>query len=540
MDSSLGWRRLRRYGPLLAVVAVLLVSVVLSVRASIAAADGRLIYALDDAYIHLAIAKNVARHGVWGCTPFHFSSSSSSPLWTLLLALIDVAVGVRDATPLALNTLLALLTLVVADRYLTRFSVSAVVRLAALFGLVIASALPAMILIGMEHVLHLLLTIWFTCAAADALARTRGDVPEFRSTILLCGLAALLGASRYEGFFLIAIVCLTFAFLHQLWRGVLIGATACAPAVAFGAISVMNGAFFFPNSLMLKAASGSASGLAVLLKPIGSEDLAFLQHNLPLLAVAVVSLVGAAVHAIKRRGMSRPHVLLPLWLPPAILLHGHLVFSSTYWAYRYDAYLLGLAVFAASVALSDFGSGTGTRAQLWNTTCAVVLVTLVGNVANYKEAIFPRAEIAGSRNTLLEHVAAAEFVRAYYSHDVVAVNDLGAVTYYTEARILDIAGLGDVEPLIVQRRTGSYERDDVRTWTGAYQPRIAIIQLDWAWVAPRIPREWIKTAEVAIPPGGQRLGLYAIDPGAAAALRANVAYHYGELHGAAGYRVRLF
>ncbi|MGH9386953.1 MAG: hypothetical protein ACRD2N_22015 [Vicinamibacterales bacterium] len=42
--------------------------------------NGRLSYSLDDAYIHLAIAKNLARHGLWGCTPFHFSSSSSSLL----------------------------------------------------------------------------------------------------------------------------------------------------------------------------------------------------------------------------------------------------------------------------------------------------------------------------------------------------------------------------------------------------------------------------------------------------------------------------
>ena len=37
-----------------------------------------LVYGLDDAYIHMAIAKNLARHGVWGVTPFHFASASSS------------------------------------------------------------------------------------------------------------------------------------------------------------------------------------------------------------------------------------------------------------------------------------------------------------------------------------------------------------------------------------------------------------------------------------------------------------------------------
>jgi hypothetical protein len=36
---------------------------------------------------------------------------------------------------------------------------------------------------------------------------------------------------------------------------------------------------------------------------------------------------------------------------------------------------------------------------------------------------------------------------------VVIVNDLGAVTYYTQARILDLVGLGDTEPLEIMRRT---------------------------------------------------------------------------------------
>src|SRR4051812_38397661 len=68
---------------------------------------GRVIYALDDAYIHMAIAKNLALHGVWGVRADSFAAASSSPLWTALLGAVFTTVGVRDAVPLCLNTVFA-------------------------------------------------------------------------------------------------------------------------------------------------------------------------------------------------------------------------------------------------------------------------------------------------------------------------------------------------------------------------------------------------------------------------------------------------
>jgi len=121
----------------------------------------------------------------------------------------------------------------------------------------------------------------------------------------------------------------------------------------------------------------------------------------------------------------------------------------------------------------------------------------------------------------------------------VIVNDLGAVTYYAQTRILDLVGLGDIEPLEIMRRTGSYTSADVRTWTARYQPAIAIVQLGWGWVVPRVPSEWIKVAEVEVPTSHQRVGFFAVKPGESWILRSSVEQDYAPLARALGYRLKL-
>ena len=76
----------------------------------------QVVYSLDDPYIHMAMARNLVEHGVWGVTRYEFSSSSSSPLWVLLLASGYLVIGVRDFLPLLLVLAATSLALIVADR----------------------------------------------------------------------------------------------------------------------------------------------------------------------------------------------------------------------------------------------------------------------------------------------------------------------------------------------------------------------------------------------------------------------------------------
>jgi len=75
--------------------------------------EGHLIYPLDDTYIHMSIAKNVVLHHVFGVTRYEFTSSTSSPLWTFLLAITYLAFGVNERSPLILNLLFGTLAILI-------------------------------------------------------------------------------------------------------------------------------------------------------------------------------------------------------------------------------------------------------------------------------------------------------------------------------------------------------------------------------------------------------------------------------------------
>jgi hypothetical protein len=516
---------------------VFLAALAVALREALRATDGRLVYALDDAYIHMAVARTLARHGLWGCTLFHFSSSSSSLLWTFALGAAYRVFGVHDSIPLVLNVALGIGTLLVANASLARFGVPPLPRASALVGIVVAFPMAGMVLMGMEHVLHLLLTIAFATVAVDALTTPAADERlARRRTVTLCLLGALLGASRYEGYFLVGLVCLTLVVRRQSVRSALVLSTALLPAVAFGAISVANGSYFLPNPLMIKAVGEKASTVSALLHPFGTDDLAFLRNDR-----AMPILLGLAVLVVLARGrvrrfLWRPPVVLSGLLAAMILLHGHYVFSPLYWAYRYDAYLIGFGLLVAAVVAVEMPTP---RALPRGALPALAVALLLPFVADVREGLSPDAEIEGAQGTYLEQVQTAEFVRLYYPHAAVIVNDLGAVTYYTEARILDLVALGDMEPLAIMRRTGAYTSRDVTTWTSRYHPSIAIVSLGWSMVGPLIPHEWVRVAVVEEPPHHHRVGFYAVDRREDWTLRSRVAQHYGPLARARGYGVRL-
>ena len=172
-------------------LAVLVAQILLGMRL----AEGRWVYTLDDAYIHLVMARNLALHGVWGVAPDTFAACSSSPLWTLLLALGMRVLGAREWLPGLFNLAFTLLTLLAVDRILARRDVSARQRVAAGLALFFLVPLTVIASTGMEHVLHVLLTVLFLAAGLRALEE---PAPSRSRAAVLPLLAILMTGARYE------------------------------------------------------------------------------------------------------------------------------------------------------------------------------------------------------------------------------------------------------------------------------------------------------------------------------------------------------
>ena len=529
--------------PLLAALTLLLAATVYGVRASLAATGGTLVYTLDDAYTHMAMARTFAVDGVWGCTPHAFGSASSSPAWVVAIALAYIVTGgVRESAPLVLNVLFAALALGVADRWLRRAGASAWLRLATLVGLVIVFPMAPMALYGMEHLMHGLLTLAFAGSAAWALGQPPDDpAARWRDARRLALLGAVLSASRYEGFFLVGAVCLAFALTRRVAQGLAIGLVSGVPALALGAASVASGSLLLPNPLVLKAGGDGASPLAALFKPIGPADWAAYHANPGLLGVLAAAIALVLIDGVRHRTLRRPRTLLAAFLAGAVLLHQHFAFSSAFYVYRYDAYLLLFAVFAAGVWLAGVGQGDGPPGRWRRVAAAGAVAAVVGLLGHVRAAFVPDAEVAAASLTAREHQTLARFATTYFRGQTIVVNDIGVMAYRFEGRPIDMFGLCDIEPVLARRKPGGYTKDGVRDWAAAAHAQIAIVQRTWGWVPPHIPAEWRPVAELTILPERRVIAFYAVDDAVSLRdVRGDVGEFFTPMLDSGRYELRLF
>jgi hypothetical protein len=517
-------RQIKKWWPAIVCTVAYYTIVLWCIRASIATTGGHLVYPLDDTYIHMAMAKNFSDHGVWGYTRYAFSSSTTSPFWTATLALGYFILGHNEWLPLFYNLLVG--TVLIAYLFiLLRDSAPPLPVFFLLLAITAVTSVPALTLLGMEHLLHALLTLMFVCVGAKVVAECPETLSDTRS---LLPLAALLPMTRYEGCFAVAWVCSLLFLKRRPRHAVSVAAAGALPVLLYGALSVLHGWLPFLNSILLKGHRPSLSNLRSIVDGLGLHAIGVLTSSPLLLLLLVLSIATCLCHT----QASRPGNEEQAWWRVVIflgILFLHLQFANVGWLFRYEAYLVAVTLAITLPELSRVLPKILPRPRV--ATLPLVAIPMMGLMV----LAFPFAHRAKTvyvhtteamYDRYLEHIQIARFVLEFYPASTIVVNDIGAIAYFTDCRLLDMYGLGNMEPVRYRMSIPGYTSKQVEDWARTEEADIAILQIEWGEIRQRIPGSWRKVAELEIPRnvvfGDTRIGFFAVKPTLADSLASRV------------------
>ncbi len=474
---------MRKHAPLLAAFACFAIALASTLARSFERTEGRFVYALDDTYIHMALSRSLAEHGVWGIDGRTFASCSSSPLWTLLLAAAFEIAGVHAFLPALLAGLFAAGVLAAAHFRLRASGASPWPAFAILVAIAAATPLVPLVFIANEHAMHALFTLGFAVVSIRALTEKE---PSRRGAAALATLAALTVAARYEGLFLVAAVA-TLLAVRRRWGLALAAAGGAAfPVLAFGAFSLLAGGSFLPNSVLMKA-KYPFLGLGGKILAFSGPSVVSEVLKTPELAVLVAGAAFfLAVRVRRTRTFWEPVSLaLALFVAASLL---HMDFARTGEFYRYEAYLVAFGVLATGLACVDRTVPKGRAA-------AIASLLALALVPRGLTAL--RDTPVATGNIHEQQVQTATFLRDHYRGAAVAVNDIGLAAFLADVRVVDLWGLANAE-VARARRLGTYGPDVIRSVTEASGADVAVVFERWFERFGGLPDTWVRVGQWTI------------------------------------------
>lgn len=466
----------------LACVAVYLLGVAALLLLVLGRTHGTFVYALDDPYIHLALAEQLAQ-GHYGINPGEAASPSSSLLWPFLLIPL-AGTRVHRFLPLVLNlvfgsaaawlvgvcvmqwSMLRPIDGLLGSRHLPRTK-----RVIVALLLLLVGNLFTLSFVGMEHCLQVLLA--GLCAFGITEVLSHRPVP-----MVALAAAAMLPSVRYEGVGLtVALAFALFGQRRRLGPSLVLLGTSVAPLLLFSVYLHSRGLPLLPNSVMVKS--------MVALKPHG-----------PL--VRFVSIAGGNL----LRGLSDLEYW-PVDLAAVLLLH-------LWWHERDGERRWALAGAALAVVLQAVIGRNGwfTRYEVYAIFFAtLVLVRLLAERPPFLFGYFATGLIFYAapyiRSTQRVPAAAADvYHQQYQMHRFVteffrgnfAVNDIGYVSFARQPgeSVIDLVGLATTE--------SATEKDKSAAWLVSMVTRhgadLAMIYPDWF---KELPRSWTPLGTLCLP-----------------------------------------
>lgn len=490
--------------------------------------QGHLVYTLDDPYIHMAIAKNLVQHGTWSIDGHGFTSTSSSPLWVLLLAGTYVIFGINELSPLILNFIFATSILATATIVLQMYRVSQSWIFFTLLSIIFIAKIPSLVLCGQEHLLHASVTLLFVSVAvrdySDTERTRRRSMPLFFLTLLL-------PAIRYEGMFLVFVVGVMFALKRNYTIWFRLWAAAAFSVIVYGGISIYHGSLFFPNPLLLNGNMPRLYSWNGILQFLSNDAFRWIisEKNITVkIVLACVSLVFLWGWRSHKHSGHQAAGLLAVFIATALL---QLQFGKVGGPFlRYGAYLITFGIVCMSISIYEQlqhadGLRVGVHQYLKRLVISAGLIVCVASFWYTAGKVIPLT-IQAANNIYEQQYQMGLFLKWFYADTPVAVNDIGAVNYYSNIRCLDLYGLANVE-ITKAMMNGTYDVKQIDTFARKDNVELAMVYDSWySDKTGGLPPQWKKVGSWTIAHnvtcGDSVVSFYAVNPQAETRLIANL------------------
>ena len=418
--------------------------------------DGGLGFPLDDSWIHLQFARNLAAGDGLSLNPGEWVTGSTAPLWTALLAIFFLFPG----SPLLWSKLLGWsfygLSVLLTRRVALQLGLGPGLALLAATLVALTDWMLWSAVSGLEIPLFVTLSLWGTSIHLRERSRGDGEVVSLAVLALAC-------LARPEGQLLLLLALLDRSVRFDRndpsgslgigWReprAALVGAglalVVLGPMLLF---NVLVSGSVAPTTFAAKVGSSQAAGAGSFLpglRYLFQAPIAILFASQPIMTLSAAA---GGFALVRRLGTDRDRGLLPVaWCVALPLAYGSLsVLGGSTIAGNFGRYFFPLVPFVVILgclgiegAAKALGRSLRVGAVRLPLRALLVLLILWPTLAGGVRGVRRYTQSVG--NVHDSDVRAAHWLRDRIPPDaVLAVNDIGALSYLLPNRVLDLAGI---------------------------------------------------------------------------------------------------
>jgi hypothetical protein len=264
-----------------------------------------------------------------------------------------------------------------------------------------------------------------------------------------------------------------FLLLSKKYKaGLIASLLAYIPIIVFGLYSISEGGHFFPNSVLVKG-KHSFSLITLIQSLFKVKNHILATFYLPLITILLLFLFSKYVFH-KKDILNSLKTTIKENLIYAIIfiaLIGHLMFASTGWLYRYDAYLIALLILSIAFAADKIGERIGYA------TIIVSILFFMFLSESFKDR-YQKGNFTlkyANKNIYDQQIQMAKFLKKSFNNSTIVANDIGSITYFTDIKLYDLVGLGSTDILDMKK----YHPDQFDNYVNSLHYDLMIVYDNW-------------------------------------------------------------